>query len=70
MLFFKLFNSFMKDKKSAQEIQDDIFRNMSADEKMKLGADLWKLGRALNPNNANYGRNRSKETSHQSSPDS
>jgi len=27
-------------KKSAQDIQDDIFRKMSADEKIKLGSDF------------------------------
>lgn len=36
-----------KKSKSAQEIQDDIFRKMSADEKIKLGSDFstYCLGR-------------------------
>ena len=60
----------MEEKKSAQEIQDDIFRNMSADEKMRLAAGLWKLGRAISPDKANYGRDRSASSSHQDSSDS
>lgn len=42
---------------SAQEIQDEIFRKMNADEKIKLGAGLWHLGKELNPNHCYYGRN-------------
>lgn len=59
-----------RSKMSAQEMQDEIFRNMSADEKLKLAAGLWKLGRALNQDKANYGRDRSKASTHQDSPDS
>ena len=55
-------------KLSAQEMQDEIFRTMSADEKMKLAAGLWKLGRAINPDKANYGRERPSTSSDQSSP--
>jgi len=42
--------------KTGQDIQDDMFRRMSADEKIKLGAGLWRLGKALNPKHSGYGR--------------
>lgn len=31
--------------KLPQQIQDDLFRKMSADEKLAVGASLWKLGK-------------------------
>ncbi len=31
----------------AQEIQDRIFRTMSADKKLELGVQFWKLGKSL-----------------------
>jgi len=34
-----------KIKKTAQEIQDRIFKNMSADRKIEIGSQLWKLGK-------------------------
>ncbi len=42
----------MKNKrgKSAQDIQDDIFRKMSADKKLEVAAGLWLLAKELNPN--------------------
>lgn len=47
--------------KSAQDIQDEIFRKMSADKKIELASKLWLLGKELTGNNKiNYGRNRSK----------
>ena len=46
--------------KTAQEIQDEIFKKMSADEKIKLGADLWKLAKELDRNKIDYGTKRSK----------
>jgi len=33
--------------KTAQEIQDNIFRKMSADRKIKVGAQLWQLAKDL-----------------------
>ena len=36
-----------KTRKSAQEIQDDIFRKMSADRKVELGSQLWQLAKNL-----------------------
>lgn len=41
-------HSFKKWKgKTGQEIQDDIFRRMSADKKLELASGLWKLGKEL-----------------------
>jgi hypothetical protein len=36
--------------KTAQDIQDGIFRKMTADQKLGLAAGLWRLGQELNPN--------------------
>jgi hypothetical protein len=47
-------------KKSPQEIQDEIFRNMSADRKIEIAAQLWQLGQELKKQN--HGNNRSAET--------
>lgn len=38
----------LKNKKSAQEIQDEIFRKMSVDRKIELSAQLWQLAKILN----------------------
>lgn len=43
-------------KKTAQNIQDNIFKKMSADKRVKIGAYLWKLGRDLAPNKIIYAR--------------
>ena len=45
-----------KRKKSAQDIQDDIFRKMSADKKLEVATGLWLLAKELNPNNIRYDR--------------
>jgi hypothetical protein len=34
--------------KKAQDIQDEIFRKMSADQKLGLAAGLWRLGQEMN----------------------
>jgi len=34
-------------KKTAQEIQDSIFRKMSVDRKIKLGSGFWRLAKTL-----------------------
>ena len=53
--------------KLVQDMQDDIFRNMSADKKLEIGANLWLLGKALDPEKIDfrkkYGRNRSAPSS-------
>lgn len=46
-------------KKTAQDIQDDIFRKMSDDRKIELWAKFWELARTLNGNKPAYGTNRS-----------
>ena len=43
---------------SAQEMQDEIFRRMSADEKIKIASELWWLGRELVSSEKHYGANR------------
>lgn len=48
-----------KNKKTAQDIQDDIFRKMPADRKVELWAKFWELARILNGNKPAYGTNRS-----------
>lgn len=53
-------------KKSPQEIQDKIFKRMSAEKKLEVGASLWKLAAELAPEkflfqHHLYGRNRSKK---------
>ena len=45
---------------TAQEIQDEIFRKMSADQKVLLGSQLWKLGRDLAKDKVLYDSKRSK----------
>lgn len=43
---------------SAQDMQDEIFRGMSADERLKIASELWWLGRELSSGKKNYGTNR------------
>jgi len=50
-------------KKSAQDIQDEIFRKMSADKKIELGSKLWQLAKDLVGNKINYASNRSQKSS-------
>lgn len=44
--------------KSAQDIQDDIFRKMSAEKKLKLASSFFKFARDLNPKGIMYGTGR------------
>lgn len=54
---------------SAQEIQDQIFRQMSADEKVRLGAEFWKTARELAGQNWKHViSQRSQKTSGQNLP--
>lgn len=50
-------------KKSAQEIQDEIFRKMSPDKKILVGSQLWRLAKTLAGEKINYGINRPKTSS-------
>lgn len=43
---------------SAQNIQDEIFRKMSADEKIKLGSWFWRLAKDLVGDKIRYDRGR------------
>jgi hypothetical protein len=43
---------------TAQDIQDGIFRKMTADQKLGLAAGLWRLGQEIN-NNIIHGKHRS-----------
>lgn len=48
-----------KRKKTAQEIQDDIFRKMSVERKLEVSAQLWQLAKTLAGDKINYGAKRS-----------
>ena len=53
--------------KTAQEIQDEIFRKMSADKKLEVAAKLWLLAKALDPDKVDFrchGGNRPATPSH------
>ena len=41
-------------KKTAQSIQDEIFKKMSADQKIKLGSDLWRLAKSLDSDKIDF----------------
>lgn len=45
---------------AAQAIQDEIFRKMMADEKIKLASQSWSLAKELSKDKVYYGINRSK----------
>lgn len=57
-------------KKTAQEIQDRIFKNMSADKKIEIGSLLWKLGKDIVGNKINYASRRPKKSFSQYRQDS
>ena len=59
-----------KIKKTAQEIQDIIFKNMSADRKIEIGSQLWKLGKDVVGDKINYASRRSKKSFSQYRQDS
>lgn len=54
--------------RSAQDIQDEIFKKMSADRKLEIGATLWKFAKQLSGDNFNYATriNRPSKTTRQS----
>ena len=53
---------YCKAKKTAQEIQDRIFKKMSADRKIEIGSQLWRLGKDIVGNKINYASRRSKKS--------
>ena len=52
-----------KSTKTAQDIQDDNFRKMSADQKLEIWVGLWRLAKELAGDKINYGTNGSKRAS-------
>lgn len=48
---------FLEDKKG-QKFQDEIFKKMSADQKIAFGSKLWRLAKVLDSEKIDYGRNR------------
>jgi hypothetical protein len=60
----------MQKTQSAQEIQDNVFRKMSADEKLKLASGLWLLARELDKEKTRYGNNRAQIPSRRRRQDS
>ena len=57
---------FLEDKRG-QEFQDEIFRKMSADQRVAFGSRLWRLAKALDSEKIDYGRNRPAPSSQESS---
>jgi len=53
-------------KRSAQDIQDDIFRKMSADKKIELGYKLWLLAKELTKDKITHGIDRPKTAANKS----
>ncbi|KKP37341.1 MAG: hypothetical protein UR27_C0007G0090 [Candidatus Peregrinibacteria bacterium GW2011_GWA2_33_10] len=45
-------------KKSAQEIQDDIFRKMTTEQKILTGSVLWKMAKNIASDKINYASKR------------
>ncbi|MFA6917765.1 MAG: hypothetical protein WC285_02930 [Candidatus Gracilibacteria bacterium] len=53
----------IKTTKTAQDIQDDVFRKMSADKKLEVWVGLWRLAKELTGDKITYGTNGSKKAS-------
>ncbi len=49
--------------KTAQDIQDDVFRRMSADERFEVWVGLWRLAKDLAGDKITYGTNGSQSAS-------
>lgn len=54
----------MQKKVKPQDIQDNIFRNMTADQKVELGSQLWHLAKSLVGDKINYAKSRSSSFTH------
>ncbi|OGD65867.1 hypothetical protein A3F08_00045 [Candidatus Berkelbacteria bacterium RIFCSPHIGHO2_12_FULL_36_9] len=46
----------------AQHKQDEIFRKMSADQKLKVASGLWRLAKELAGDKIHYGKQRSQRS--------
>jgi hypothetical protein len=61
-----VYNWFMKNKRyhnlTSQQIQDNIFRKMSADRKVEIGSQLWEMAKDIVGDKINYARNNRPET--------
>jgi len=57
-------------KKTAQEIQDRTFKNMSADKKIEVGSQLWKLAKDIVGDKISYVSRRSQKSFSQYRQDS
>lgn len=44
----------IKKRKTAQEIQDEIFRRMSADKKLEAAAKLWLFAKSLDADKIDF----------------
>ena len=51
-----------KKTRTPEEIQDEIFRKMSAARRVEVGSQLWQLAKSLVGDKINYGRKRSKSS--------
>jgi hypothetical protein len=52
--------------KSVQEMQDDIFRNMSANKKLEVAAGLWRLAKELDHEKIDFRNKRPAPSSYRS----
>lgn len=49
--------------KTAQDVQDDVFRKMSPDKRLEVWAMLWQMAKDIAGNKMVYGTDRSKNAS-------
>lgn len=49
-----MYNYHGKQFKTAQDLQDEIFCNMSVDKRIKVASGLWQLGKAINSDKIDY----------------
>ena len=55
---------------SPQEMQDEIFRNMSIERKLELASQFWQFVKDFRGTHVMYGTDRSKKTSYPDRTDS
>ena len=49
-----MYNYNGKQFENAQDLQDEIFRNMTVDKRIKVASGFWQLGRAINSDKIDY----------------